>query len=65
MAMATAVVNKELSLTEHMAAAKAALATAPAHVATLTGTFPDTLLAGGRARLLALQLELRIAIAIR
>ena len=46
MAMATAVVSKEMTLMDHMAAAKSALATAEAHVATLTGTFPDTFLAG-------------------
>ena len=42
----SAVVNKELSLMEPMAAAKAAIATASAHVATLTGAFPDTFFAG-------------------
>ena len=48
MAMAVAVVNEELSLMEHMTAAKAALATASAHAATLTGTFefPDKFIAG-------------------
>lgn len=35
-----------MSIMDHMAAAKSALAMAEAHVATLTGIFPDTFLAG-------------------
>ena len=46
MVIATAVANTEMSIMDHMAAAKSALATAEAHVTTLTGTFPDTFLAG-------------------
>ena len=45
--MATAVANKEISTTDHMAAAKSALAAAEVHVAALTGAFQDTILAGG------------------
>ena len=44
--MATAVVNEDKSLMEHLTAAKSALATADMHGQVLAATFPDTFLAG-------------------
>ena len=46
MAMATAVANKDKSITDHLAAAKSAFATAGMHGQVLAATFPDTFLAG-------------------